>query len=154
MHADGERERDIALRAVPNFQNAGPWNDAAVVRFETSSGANQLGYCRVHLVVEVADRPYMFVRWYTDRVPGVQNNREGRGDNVFQNSHIRNLPALAWNPKARSQSNRAFQMLPASALYCPAWVVQDPFSDNLFWHVKHPKLYMHQEEEHVTYIDE
>ena len=104
----------------------------------------QLGYVRVHLAFVCDNIKYLFVRWYTDRRKGIESAPFGTTDNRFANSHIRNLPALAWSPLNKSNME-SYDILPVRSLWKAAWVVNDNHDSTLWVHLKHPKLLMHQD---------
>jgi hypothetical protein len=140
-HADGKQ---VFVRASESFQNNTPWHDAAIVQYDVDEG-KQLAYARVYLAVECSGQHLLFVRWYTsasraDASTAICN----AGPNEFESHHIRNLPQLKWN-RATQNSNRSFQMLPASSLWKAVWVQKDFHDDDLWWHMKSTRLHMHQD---------
>ena len=81
------------------------------------AGTNwQLGYVRVHLAFVCDNIKYLFVRWYTDRRKGIESAPYATTDNRFANSHIRNLPALAWSPLNKSNME-SYDILPVRSLW-------------------------------------
>ena len=141
------------MRATPNYQNNGCWYDAAVVDTEDPQGIKQLGYVRIYAIILVGSQEYLFVRWYTSIVAGIQevstaDAAAGRfveieicmltivytGANIWENLHIRNLVALAWNPRNQS-CLFCYDLLPVSCLFKSAWVLQSPRNANVHWHI-------------------
>jgi hypothetical protein len=122
---------------------------------DSDTGPQKLGYVRVLLAFQVADASYLYVRWYSDRRPGIDTRITAplsNCDNIFENSSIRNLPCLAWNVGTDS-SLFSYSIIPVQDLWQCVWVVADAHQNNLFWHLKHPRLYMHQHETVADNID-
>ena len=127
---EGEKTKEVFVRATGNFQGHGHWHDAAIVQFDVGSAQNssttateqQLGYCRVYAALELAGECLLFIRWYSDytafRVQG--------DSNVFMNSHIRTLPVLKWNQRTHTY-DRSFGLISAAQLRKAAWAVEDPY---------------------------
>ena len=143
---DDGKHREVFVRASTDFNNDGPWHDAALIEYETgdeNSTSTQMGYVLVYACLVVANQKLLFVRWFTN-LPESRDN-----ENIFASTLHRHLPALTWNMRTRT-CDRSFQMLTPECLRFAAWVVPDLTKQKLFWHIKPRNLHVHQDPEQLT----